>query len=187
MDCTEPPPAPRGREDCPMTHGGASRTAWLGVQGLVTVGLLWLLVRGLALALFEALFLRLPLWFYLTSLLVVLGGQVLYAWRWHVLLNAAGVEPPFSVTMRQYFIGIFLNNFLPSTVGGDVEKVYLLGREYGYRRVTASIMLDRLLGIGMLALVSAMAMWTVADLPPALRVARLATTGVAVASVVILA
>jgi hypothetical protein len=50
----------------------------------------------------------------------------LYAWRWQVLLVASGVRAPLSITVRQYFIGVFLNNFLPSTVGGDIAKVYLL-------------------------------------------------------------
>ena len=39
-----------------------------------------------------------------------------------LLLTASGVHIPFATVVRQYFIGIFLNNFLPSTVGGDVAK-----------------------------------------------------------------
>ena len=84
-----------------------------------------------------------PIWFYLLSLGVILGGQVLYAWRWRQVLAASGVSVTVGTAVRQYFIGVFLNNFFPSTVGGDMAKVYYLGRHHGYRPIAASIVLDR--------------------------------------------
>ena len=128
------------------------RNRWMLVQAVLSMGLLVFLLRSLDLAAFRTLFARLPLWFYLLSLLVVLGGQVVYAWRWRLLLAEAGVRVPLLLTVRQYFIGTFLNNFLPSTVGGDVGKVYFLGRDHGYRVVMASVVLDRMLGLAMLAM-----------------------------------
>ena len=89
---------------------------------------------------------------------MVLAGQVAYAWRWRLLLQAAGVQVPFRHVVRQYFVGIFVNNFLPSTVGGDVAKVYYLGDRYGYRTVTASVAIDRALGVGVLAALAASAL-----------------------------
>lgn len=155
------------------------RHRWIVVQGLITVALLAFMLRSLDLAAFRELFVRLPLWFYLLSLLVVLGGQVVYAWRWRLLLAEAGVRVSLRATIRQYFIGTFLNNFLPSTVGGDVGKVYLLGRAHGYRVVMASVVLDRVLGLAMLAMWAAVALWLFRMPTAALTVARLAVTGVA--------
>lgn len=162
------------------------RTAWLLAQTFITVLLLVVLLRSLDLASFRALFARLPAWFYLASLAVVLIGQVAYAWRWRLLLVAGGVDVFFSVVVRQYFIGIFVNNFLPSTVGGDVAKVYLLGRDHGYRVVTASVLMDRVLGIGLLAIVAATALWTVPLTSAPLIAARLGVTAIAAAAVAIL-
>jgi uncharacterized protein (TIRG00374 family) len=159
---------------------------WAAAQGLVTIALLALLVRGLDLHALGDLFLRLPGWFYGVSLAVVIGGQVAYAWRWRLLLDAAGVRVPFAVLLRQYFIGIFLNNFLLSTVGGDIAKVYLLGREHGYRVVTASVLLDRMLGIGLLALFATMALWSVPMRSPVVAAARLAVTAVAIGALAVL-
>ena len=162
------------------------KTRWLAVQAIVSVALLVLLARRLDLDAFQALFTRLPLWSYLLSFAVVLGGQIAYAWRWRLLLIASGVRVGFTVVIRQYFIGIFLNNFLPSTVGGDLAKVYLLGRDCGYQTVTASVVLDRMLGIGLLALCAAGMLWLL-PLPSAvLAAARLAVTGVASASLILL-
>ena len=128
---------------------------WLAAQALVTIVLLALLARSLDLPALRRLLTGLPASFYFISLGVVLAGQVAYAWRWRLLLRAAGVDVPFTNIVRQYFVGIFVNNFLPSTVGGDVAKVYYLGDRYGYRTVTASVAMDRVLGVGLLAALAA--------------------------------
>ena len=155
------------------------RHRWILVQAVLSVGLLTFLLQSLDLAAFGTLFARLPLWFYVLSLLVVLGGQVVYAWRWRLLLAEAGVDVPLLITVKQYFIGTFLNNFLPSTVGGDVGKVYFLGREYGYRVIMASVLLDRMLGLAMLAMWATLALWLLRMPSPVLAAARLAVTGIA--------
>lgn len=155
---------------------------WFLVQAAVSAGLLILLANRLDLASFRDLFARVPLSFYLLSLGVVLAGQVAYAWRWRLLLHAAGVPVPFSEVVRQYFVGIFVNNFLPSTVGGDVAKVYYLGREHGFRVVTASVALDRLLGVGVLALLATAALSVSSVTAPRLLVAQMACAAIALAA-----
>lgn len=159
---------------------------WLAVQAIVTIVLLAVLLRRLDLDALGALFQRLPLWFYLLSLAVVLAGQVAYAWRWRLLLSAAGVRVPFHLVLRHYFVGIFVNNFLPSTVGGDVAKVYYLGRDHGYRVVTASVAIDRLLGVGLLALLAAGALWASPVDAPRLTAAAVASTLIAGAALMLL-
>ena len=159
---------------------------WLAVQAIVTIVLLAVLLRRLDLDALWALFQRLPLWFYLLSLAVVLAGQVAYAWRWRLLLSAAGVRAPFHLVLRHYFVGIFVNNFLPSTVGGDVAKVYYLGRDHGYRVVTASVAIDRLLGVGLLALLAAGALWASPVDAPRLTAAAVASTLIAGAALMLL-
>ena len=92
------------------------------IQSIVSVALLAVLFRSLDLGALRQLYATMPLWFYLLSLAVILGGQVLYAWRWRQVLSASGVAVTVGTAIRQYFIGIFLNNFFPSTVGGDMAK-----------------------------------------------------------------
>ena len=101
------------------------------MQCVVSVALLFLLFRRLDLSAMRQLYASMPLWFYFFSLGVVVAGQALYAWRWRLLLDAAGVSVSLGMCIRQYFIGIFLNNFFPSTVGGDMAKVFYLGRQHG--------------------------------------------------------
>jgi hypothetical protein len=130
-------------------------------QAAVTVVLLTLLLRGFDWGAFRALYGRLPFWFYAASLAVMISGQVMYAWRWHSLLTAGGTHLRFRVVLRQYLIGTFVSNFLPSTIGGDAAKVYYLGRRHGYRVITTSVVLDRAIGLGLTATLAAAALWAV--------------------------
>jgi len=153
---------------------------WLAAQAIVTCALLLLLARNLDLRAMQDVFERLPAWLYAASLAIVLAGQVAYAWRWKLLLRAAGVDVPLAIVTRQYFIGIFANNFLPSTVGGDVAKIYYLGQRHGYRVVAASVAIDRLLGVGLLAALACAALWMSPVTAPRLNVARMASGGIAI-------
>ncbi len=158
----------------------------LGVQVLVSMGLLAWLFRGLDRHALAALFLSLPVWFFAASLAVVLAGQVLYAWRWGRLLDASGVPLRNREILRHYFVAIFANNFMPGTVGGDVIKIYYVGREHGYRVVTASVIVDRVLGVGVLAAAGASVGWLRPGLGPRFTAARLALTVVTGVAVVLL-
>jgi uncharacterized protein (TIRG00374 family) len=149
-------------------------------QCIVSIGLLFLLFRSLDLASLRMLFATMPLWFYLTSLLVVIGGQALYAWRWKQILAASGVRVTVGTALQQYFIGVFLNNFFPSTVGGDMAKVYYLGRQHGYRPIAASIVFDRLLSIGLLAVLATTMYWIAPDPSPRFALTRAVVTAIAV-------
>jgi uncharacterized protein (TIRG00374 family) len=160
--------------------------AWLALQAIVTVTLLVFLARRLDVAAMQALLARIPLSFYLISLGAVLAGQVAYAWRWRLLLTAAGVSVPFTNVLRQYFVGIFVNNFLPSTVGGDVAKVYYLGQVHGFRTVGASIAIDRILGVGLMAVLATAALWLSPVSAPRLTAALVACAGITVVAATLL-
>ena len=58
-----------------------------------------------------------------------------------------------------YLIGVFFNNVLPSSVGGDLVKAFYIARHQERRRVEAvlSVMIDRVLGLYSLLLISMMA------------------------------
>lgn len=130
---------------------GRRRYLLLVAQAAVSTVLLFLLFRNFDWPAFGRLFATIPIWFYVLSFTVVLAGQVLYAWRWKLILSALSVAVPFRAVVEQYLVGIFFNNFLPSTMGGDWAKVYYLGRSEGYVRVGASVVVDRVIGVFVLA------------------------------------
>jgi hypothetical protein len=89
-----------------------------------------------------------PLFF---SVLFLLASRLFVSLRWHQLLSSGGNAVPFTETIKLTFAGLFANNFLPSTVGGDVVRLaggIKLG--LGGSFTTATLIADRVLGtIGM--------------------------------------
>lgn len=86
------------------------------------------------------------------ALALVLVSRAFVAARWYVLLRSGGVNIPLGRAVALTFTGLFSNNFLPTTIGGDVVR--LAGAmQLGYDRAVclASIAADRLIGmLGML-------------------------------------
>ena len=70
---------------------------------------------------------------------------VVSAWRWQVLLVHKKFNISFARTLIIYFIATFFNNFLPTTIGGDVMRVLYSMKE---RRADAlaTVLVDRILG-----------------------------------------
>ncbi len=63
--------------------------------------------------------------------------------KWHALLPFNKIS--ILKTIRIFNIGLFFNNFLPSSIGGDGMRIYLINKE-GIRKSTSasSVILDRL-------------------------------------------
>ncbi len=81
------------------------------------------------------------------SLLLIAGGVVLSALRWHRVLVALEVPAPLGSLVRHYLAGLFVGNVLPSTIGGDVLRVARLASASGDApRALASVTLERLTG-----------------------------------------
>ncbi len=81
------------------------------------------------------------------AVVLVLTSRLFVCLRWYILLRAGDVKISFSRSVALTFTGLFGNNFLPTTIGGDVIR--LAGAmQLGYDRAVclASIAADRLLG-----------------------------------------
>lgn len=49
-------------------------------------------------------------------------GNLFGAWRWRLLLRSQGRKCSTPFLFGSYMVGLFFNNFLPSTIGGDVVR-----------------------------------------------------------------
>jgi hypothetical protein len=66
--------------------------------------------------------------------------------RWKILLKAWDVEQSLTVLFRSLMTGLFLNNFLPGSLGGDAYRLYAGGRDTGkVESVAATIFYERVL------------------------------------------
>ncbi|HYG61530.1 MAG TPA: lysylphosphatidylglycerol synthase transmembrane domain-containing protein [Thermoanaerobaculia bacterium] len=68
--------------------------------------------------------------------------------RWRLLLRTQGVDIPFGFLVRSFLVGVFFNNLLPSTVGGDAMRAWESSRAgAGRSTAVAVVLVDRFLGL----------------------------------------
>jgi len=97
----------------------------------------------------------------LLACLCLIIGQVFSAIRWTWLARGLGLVVVVQKKIRIYFLGMFLSLFLPSIIGGDVARGWLLAREKenaGWP-AAASVILERLNGVAGLGLVVSFCMF----------------------------
>ncbi len=132
-----------------------TKTLWLIARlGIVTF-IYWMLAKSIDTS--ELVRFVRPSVIYATpfSALVVLLQVVFCVWRWRFLASSlTPALPSFRLTFWTYEEGLFYNQLLPSTIGGDVVRV-LRWQAAGVRGLPAasSVFLDRLSGLNGAALV----------------------------------
>lgn len=96
------------------------------------------------------------LWFALGAFCYFLTALIAGT-RWWWLLRVNGTDVSLLETLRFTWIGIFFNTVVPGATGGDLIKaLYIMKRCPGHRvPVLVSVIVDRVLGLGSLALLGA--------------------------------
>ncbi len=115
---------------------------------LLAIGLIVVLLREGGWAEVVAAIKQLSWTTILAGIVLVLISRVFVSIRWYILLRSGNVDIPLSRSLALTFTGLFANNFLPTTIGGDVVR--LAGAmQMGYDRPVclASIAADRLTGL----------------------------------------
>ncbi|MEO1308389.1 MAG: lysylphosphatidylglycerol synthase transmembrane domain-containing protein [Pseudomonadota bacterium] len=86
------------------------------------------------------------------GILLVLLMPIPLVWascvKWQLLLRYRDIEVGLGPLMRFYTVGYFFNNFLPSSLGGDAARSYLVGKRIGSQTESlAAVILERLTGL----------------------------------------
>jgi glycosyltransferase 2 family protein len=100
--------------------------------------------------------------FWFAALGLQLITQVISTWRWRMLAEPFKLGGTFREYLSYYFVGMFFNLVLPTSVGGDVVRAWYLAhrqKEATGKRMPAflSVLADRVSGVVVLALVAAVA------------------------------
>jgi hypothetical protein len=94
----------------------------------------------------------------LIALVLTLISIVLSAYKWQILIFTQGFSPSLKTLTSLYFIGLFFNNFLPTSIGGDIVRIYELGKKIGHQQyAAASVIAERIiaaLSLGLLVVIS---------------------------------
>jgi glycosyltransferase 2 family protein len=114
------------------------------------------------------------------ALVVTLAGIVLATLRWRQVLFAMDLPAPTGTLLSHELAGLFVGNFLPSTIGGDVLRVSRLSAANGDRPDSfASVVLERLTGWLVLPVLTLAAM---AVNPGLLRLGRASAVALALSA-----
>ena len=128
---------------------------------LVSLGLLSFFLSRLDLSRFLEAVSSSHLSYLVLALFAYLLGKLITSLRWALLARPLGFSNPLRDFVTFYYIGMFFNLFSPSTLGGDVGRVFYLSRNGSENRhkgrtenaafALVSILADR--GVGMAVLV----------------------------------
>ena len=126
----------------------------LSVRILVTLALLYLALSGVNFAAIQSRLSQINIGWIALALLVSVLQIFLGALRWREI--SARCEAPLTdlQAFRYNMIGSFFNQTLPSSIGGDAVRLWLVNRSgAGWRAATYSILTDRAIGLIALALI----------------------------------
>jgi uncharacterized membrane protein YbhN (UPF0104 family) len=120
----------------------------LKIRFLVTLGLLVCLAWRTNMEQLREAVLHLRAGFWLLALGLYLIVQMISGFRWQLLSRPLGFRNSVVDCIRFYFIGMFFNLFLPTSVGGDVVRAWYL--DSGSRRKASAlltVLVDRVSGL----------------------------------------
>jgi glycosyltransferase 2 family protein len=126
----------------------------LSIRILVSVALLYLALRGINFAAIQSRLSQINLGWIAVAILVTVFQIFLGALRWRRI--SALCEAPLTdlQAFRYNMIGAFFNQTLPSSIGGDAMRLWLVKRTgAGWRAATYSILTDRAVGLIALAII----------------------------------
>ena len=134
---------------------------------LISAGLIGYFLSRIHIERFLQTFASANLAYIALALGVYLVAQGIAAVRWATLARPLGIKTPFKDLIQYYLIGMFFNLFAPSTVGGDVTRVYYLvkdeeaqakGRPVTTVHAAMSVLMDRAIGMVVLVWLGALAL-----------------------------
>ena len=88
----------------------------------------------------------------LSVLVLCLGifalGQIIVGLRWWLLLRSQGIFISIAAAVKLHFLGLFYNNFMPSSIGGDLVRAWYVTHHTDKRLEAAlSVFVDRAIGL----------------------------------------
>jgi uncharacterized protein (TIRG00374 family) len=141
--------------DQPLTNQKSKKTRFLSILFRITVAIsaLAFVFRNQDWTELRGLLAQVHWQHFLLALVVYCACQGGIALRWRILLKAQGI---YSVSpgsaVRLHYLGLFYNNIMPSSIGGDLLKAWY-ATKHTEKRVEAflSVFVDRAIGLsGML-------------------------------------
>ncbi len=141
-----------------MARSSFTRLIVFCLKAAVTIGLIWLVVGNVDIGDTMDRVRGIPIWIVPVALTLMLTQFLLATWRWRIVMRQFDQGLPFKTAFRFFFEGMFFNQALPSTVGGDGIRIYRSFRAgLPLEPAINSVILDRVLGLASQVLLVAVA------------------------------
>lgn len=126
----------------------------LAARILVSAGLLYIAFRGINFAAIQSRVSQISVGWILLAILATVFQIFLGALRWREITERCEAPLTGSQAFRFNMIGAFFNQTLPSTIGGDAMRLWLVRHTgAGWRAATYSVLVDRAIGLIALAII----------------------------------
>jgi uncharacterized protein (TIRG00374 family) len=123
----------------------------------ITFCLIGVLLWNLNLAELYTKFISFDIVWTMLAFFTVFISILISAWKWSIILVVRGYPIKYFRLVRHYFVGLFFNNVLPSTVGGDAIRAWETTKDTGEApEAIGSVVTERLIAgiaLGMTALI----------------------------------
>jgi glycosyltransferase 2 family protein len=93
-------------------------------------------------------FVKMGPWFFAGIVAAFIISQVILASRWWLLLRTQGIHINIWAAVRLHFLGLFYNNAMPGSVGGDLIRAWYVTKHTEKKfEAVLSIFVDRFVGL----------------------------------------
>lgn len=126
----------------------------LAARVLVSAALLYLAFRGINFAAIQSRLSQISVGWVVLAVLATAFQIFLGALRWREISAKCAAPLETAQAFRYNLIGAFFNQTLPSTIGGDAMRLWLVRHTgAGWRAATYSVLVDRAIGLIALAII----------------------------------
>ncbi|UCG56666.1 MAG: flippase-like domain-containing protein [Phycisphaerales bacterium] len=137
----------------------AHRISLVARTVVAVIALLWVF-RGQDWRQLGKILAELNVGYFALSLGVFAAGQVLIGLRWWLLLRAQSVVVSLGTVVRLHFLGLFYNNLMPSSIGGDLLRAWYVAKHTDKKLEAAlSVVVDRVIGFLGMVLIALVCYW----------------------------
>ncbi len=100
---------------------------------------------------------------FVTGLVIFILAQLVFVLRWWMLLKAQRIDIPYIIAVRLHFIGLFYNNCLPGSVGGDLLRAGYVSTHTDKKvEAVLSVFFDRAIGLAGTITMAVVFFWIIA-------------------------
>lgn len=129
------------------------------IRVFISLGMLGLALRLIDMTELKQSILNVPLPTLVLVVVIFFFGQLLSSYKWWLLARSGGIETPWLLAVKAYYLGMFVNCFGLGTVGGDLARALVLGSGSQQKATAlASVFADRVHGLTVLAAIGVASM-----------------------------